>query len=142
MVGDAHHETHVVLDEQHGELVVVSEPEDEVAELLHLLVVEPTGGLVEKDQPRLRRERSGNLHALLDAVGQRGRELVRPTAEADVVERSASLLLSCSTPLNVSADEDVLEDRHRGEHVDVLKGASDAILDDAMGRYVEQRASF
>ena len=55
VVGDPHHEVHVVLDEEHGQLPVVADLLDEAAELVHLLVVEPAGGLVEEQQLRLRR---------------------------------------------------------------------------------------
>ena len=81
-----------MLDEQHRQLVVVTQPQDEVPELLHLLVVEAAGRLVEQQQPRLRGERAGDLDPLLDPVGQRGGELAGPAAEADVVQRRARLL--------------------------------------------------
>ena len=51
-IGDAHHELHVVLDEQDREREVVAQPVDELLELLDLLVVESAGGLVEQEQPR------------------------------------------------------------------------------------------
>ena len=59
VVGDAHDEVHVVLDEEHGQLAVVADLPDEAAELLDLLVVEPARRLVEQQQLRLRRRARG-----------------------------------------------------------------------------------
>ena len=64
MVGDAHDEVHVVLDEQHGQLQVVAHRADERRELVHLGVVEAARGLVEQQQARLRDERARKLDAL------------------------------------------------------------------------------
>src|SRR5262249_36889176 len=53
-VGDAHDETHVVLDQQDRQLERRSDPPDQARELPDLLVAEPAGGLVEQQQPRSR----------------------------------------------------------------------------------------
>ena len=74
--------------------MVVAKPQDEVAELRHLLVVEAAGRLVEQEQAGLRRERPGDLDPLLDPVGQGGGSLVGASPEADVVERGAGRPLS------------------------------------------------
>ena len=55
LVGDRHHQVHVVLDEQHGDLALVAHPADERAQFADLLVVEAAGRLVEQQQLRLRR---------------------------------------------------------------------------------------
>ena len=61
----------MVLDEEHGEVVVLAEAADERSELADLLVIEPAGGLVEQEQPRPRDQRPRQLHPLLRPVGQR-----------------------------------------------------------------------
>ena len=69
MIRDAHHETHVMLDEEDGDLQLVAEASDESRELLHLLVVQSTCGLVEQHEPWLRDERARELDALLADAG-------------------------------------------------------------------------
>ena len=95
MVGDAHDEAHVVLDEQHGQLVVRRGRADELAELADLLVVEAAGRLVEQQQPRPRDQRAGELDALQRPVGQRRRrgasgELARGRRTSSVSSASGS----------------------------------------------------
>ncbi len=139
MVGDPHHEVHVVLDEQNRQVALVAEAQHEVAELLDLLVVEPAGGLVEEQQGRLGDQRAGDLDTLLRAVRQgRGGE-PRAIGEADDVERFEGLLLPHPAAAGVPADEDVLEHGHRAEEVDVLEGARDPAAHDSVGRRLEQR---
>ena len=86
VVGDAHDEVHVVLDEENGELEVVADLLDEGAELGDLLVVQPARGLVEEKEARLGHERARELDALLDPVGQRRCRELRALAESDDVE--------------------------------------------------------
>src|SRR5262249_56355162 len=69
-VGDAHEEVHVVLAEEHRQLVAVPGARDEVREPLHLLVAEAARGLVEEQQARLGDECAGELDSLLRRVGQ------------------------------------------------------------------------
>jgi hypothetical protein len=64
VVGHPHHEVHVVLDQEHRQLQLVTESPQEGSQLLHLLVVQPAGGLVEQQQARLRDERTSELDAL------------------------------------------------------------------------------
>jgi hypothetical protein len=73
VVGDVHHEVHVVLDDEDREVELVAEVADEHAEVSDLLVVQASGRLVEQEQARLRDERAGELHALLRAVRERRR---------------------------------------------------------------------
>ena len=77
-----------MLDEQDRQRVVVAEPQDEVAELLDLLVVEARRPARRAAAARgLRQQRAGDLDALLGPVRQRRRRLAGAAAEADVVER-------------------------------------------------------
>ena len=76
VLGDAHDHLHVVLDEQDRQLALVAQPAHELGEPLGLLRVHAGGRLVEQQQLRVRRERAGDLHAALVAVGEVDRELV------------------------------------------------------------------
>jgi hypothetical protein len=83
-LGDAHHDLHVVLDQEDRQAEVVAELAHEVGELVGLLRVHAGGRLVEQQQRRVRRQRAGDLDAALVAVGEVARELVelsgsRPT---------------------------------------------------------------
>ena len=141
VIGDAHHEVHVVLDEENGEVEVVADLLDEGAELGDLLVVQPARGLVEEEEPWLRHERARQLDALLDAVGQRrGREL-RALAESDDVENLERVRLAGAPPTAVRADEHVLEHGHRPEELDVLERPRDPLPHDLVGRRLEDRGA-
>ena len=139
VVGDAHDEVHVVLDEEHGELEVVADLLDEDPELGDLLVVQPAGRLVEEEQPRLGDERPSKLHALLDPVRQRRRRKQRPLAEPDDVEHLQRLGLPHLPPASVRADEHVLEHGHRPEELDVLERARYALAHDLVRGCLEDR---
>ena len=73
LVRDRHHQVHVMLDQQHGDLPLVAHPADQGAELADLLVVEPAGRLVEQQQLRLRGEGAGQFDPLAGAERQPGR---------------------------------------------------------------------
>ncbi len=141
VVGDAHDEVHVVLHEEHGELEVVADLPDELAELGDLLVVQPAGGLVEEKQARLRHERARELDALLDPVRERRRREERTVAEADDVEHLERVLLTGAAPSAVRPDEHVLEHRHRAEELDVLERPRDALAHDLERGLLEERRS-
>ncbi len=70
VVGDPHHQVHVVLDEQDGQLPVVADLLDEAAEIRDLLVVEPSRRLVEQQELGLRDERASELDALQCSEGK------------------------------------------------------------------------
>ena len=67
--GHAHDDLHVVLDQEHGDVLLVPHPADEVDERGGLLRVHPGGRLVEEEQLRLRRESARDLEPPLVAVG-------------------------------------------------------------------------
>src|SRR6266545_1137394 len=69
-VGDAHDEAHVVLDEEDRQLVVVTQPFDERAEQVDLVMAEPAGRLVQEQEPRAGDERTGELDPFLRPVRQ------------------------------------------------------------------------
>jgi hypothetical protein len=104
----------------------------------------PGRGLVEQEQLGIRRERAGDLHAALVAVGEVHRQLLgRARAQADVVEHLAAVLAGAGLLLahpggaedrpedaglhaGVLADHDVLQRRHGREEPDVLERPGDA----------------
>ncbi len=60
----------MVLDEEHGEVALLTEPQQEVTEHRHLLVAQSTGRLVEQQQTRLRDQSARELDALQRRVGE------------------------------------------------------------------------
>src|SRR5687767_623852 len=123
-----------MLDEQHGQLEVVAESQQKVAERRHLLVAQAAGRLVEQQQPRLRDECPRELDALQRRVREPGRDVFRQMTEVDELESvvSAAPAIGLAEPARarVRADEDVLEHRHPGEERDVLERPCDAAADD------------
>ena len=85
MRAGAHHEAHVVLDEQHAE-AVGGERTEQRAELGGLALVQTGRRLVEQEQPRLRRERAGHLDQARGAGGQRVDALAGDVAETDLLD--------------------------------------------------------
>ena len=91
-LGDAHHDLHVVLDQQHGQPLLVAHATDERREVGRLLRVHPGRRLVEQQQLRVGRERPRDLEPPLVAVGQRARLLLVAPRQAAVDEQLARLL--------------------------------------------------
>src|SRR5207302_3446385 len=83
VVGDAHDEVHVVLDEEHGQLQVVAQAADEAAKLFDLLVIQAACRLVQKEQAGLRRERASELDTLQRSERQAGGGAMRIGGEVD-----------------------------------------------------------
>ncbi len=67
MVGDRHHETHVMLDQEHRHAAIVADAADQVAEDVDFLMVEAACGLVEQQDLRFGGERTREFDALLRA---------------------------------------------------------------------------
>ena len=113
--------------------MLVAQPQDEVAELLDLLVVEPAGGLVEQEQ----RGSATSARAIStrfwipygSAAAEASARSARPTSSSV----SSASRLPRPPAEGVRADEHVLEHGHRAEQVDVLERARDPALDDAVG---------
>src|SRR5712691_4190340 len=61
-----------MFDEEHGDLALVADPPDEVAEGADLLMIEPARRLVEQQQLRFSGERPGELDPLPRAERQAG----------------------------------------------------------------------
>src|SRR5581483_1883962 len=141
-VADVHHQAHVMLDQEHGD-AFVADAADELAERQPLRRIHAGGGLVQREQPRLGGERTGNFQPALIAVRQAPRAVVGAGADADVIEqrqgaRQNLALLGerarvaqhraehAGPRAHVAADHHILERREVGEEPDVLKGARDA----------------
>ena len=73
LVGNRHHQVHVMLDEQHRDLALVADAPDQRAELADLAVVEPAGRLVEQQQLRPTGKRARQFDPLAGAERQPGR---------------------------------------------------------------------
>ena len=71
MVRDAHHDAHVVLDQQDADPLLVADREQQLVELGRFARVEAGGRLVEAQQARPGAQRAGDLEPALVAVGQR-----------------------------------------------------------------------
>ena len=144
VVGDAHDEVHVVLDEEHGQLQVVAQAADEAAKLFDLLVIQAACRLVQKEQAGLRRERASELDTLQRSERQAGGGSMRIVVEVDERESLLGALAGGPRQLEPStacarADQDVLDHRHRRKQLDVLEGARDAAPDDPVGGRAKER---
>ena len=76
----------MVLDEQDRQLVVGTQPADQLGEAPDLLVVEAAGRLVEQKELRLCRKRARELDALQRPERQSGRGRRRKLREPERVE--------------------------------------------------------
>src|SRR5260221_473669 len=149
-VTHVHHQPDIVLDQQHGD-AARADRLDQLPQPERLGGVHAGGGLVERQQLRLRGERARELEAPLIAVRQATGRIVGARADADVVEKvqcaffylvfffeSLFVLENCTdhscTRARVAPDHHVLERRQIGEQADVLEGARDARDRDPIGR--------
>ncbi len=134
-----------MLDEQDGELEVVTDPANRLAERADLLVVETCGRLVQQQQARPRRQRARELYPLQRPERQARSRTLGEMRQADVLERLVGL--GARTPLlevprpGVRAHEDVVEHRHRPKEHDVLEGADDSDGGDAVCGLTQQVGS-
>src|SRR5262245_35646755 len=134
-VGDAHHDLHVVLDHDDGDLP--GELAHEGGRALRLVGAHARGGLVEEEELRVRGERDADLEVALLAVRQLGAAHVALGAEAQVSEDLLGALVHRGEPVGVApeaivgdarlgGDADVLEHREIAEDVGDLVRARDA----------------
>ena len=92
LVGDAHHQLHVVLDEQHGQAELIAKAANGLTELVDLGVGQPRRWFVEQQQSWLGRHRPGELDPLERAERQAGRRAQRHGGETEVAEDVHRLL--------------------------------------------------
>ena len=76
VLGHAHHDLHVVLDQEDGQPALVAQGGHELGQPRGLVGVHAGGGLVEQQQRRVAGQRAGDLDAALVAVGEVDRDLV------------------------------------------------------------------
>src|SRR6266566_912705 len=86
-VADAHHERHVVVDQQHTGPMVVADGADNLRELRHLRLRQARGGLVNQHESRLGDERARHSEAPLVALGQRAGTCVGQVSQAQELEQ-------------------------------------------------------
>src|SRR5262245_1138003 len=144
-VGDVHDHAHVVLDQRHGGAELSVDVEDEAAHVLFLLDVHAGHRFIQQQQRRLGSERPGQLHALLQAVGQRAGRRLADGLDLQEVDDAldggavGQLLGAGRAPpervgedvaahLQQPARHDVVEHGHALEQRHVLEGARDAEL--------------
>src|SRR5258705_2761930 len=142
-VGDVHHHAHVVLDERHGGPELAVDVEDEAAHVLLLLDVHAGHGLVQQQELRLGGQGPRQVHALLQAVGQRAGRRLADGLDLQEVDDAldggavGQLLRARRAPpervgedvaahLEQPARHDVVEHAHALEEGDVLERARDA----------------
>ncbi len=69
-VADRHDEIHVMLDQEHGDVVLVANSSDQATKTLDLVVIEAAGRLIQQQKPRPRHKRAGKLDPFLQAERQ------------------------------------------------------------------------
>ena len=128
----------------------VADAADQLLELVGLGGIHACGGLVQQKQARLGGQRPGDLQLALLAVGQGARQFVLQVGQAHVLQQLVGALVHglhlpaiargaqrCGHPValepHVLGQVHVLGHRQRRKQADVLKGAGDALLRDAVG---------
>src|SRR5512143_58879 len=151
LVRDLHDEGHVVLHEQHGD-AQVADPRDQPPHFVRFPHVQPGRGFVEQEELRLAGERPADLDDALLAVGQADRFRSGMGADAEQLHDLEALLpdsplllprerqvqhpgVEPRPAVDVTADHDVLEDRHLREEPDVLERPHHAADSDLEGRH-------
>ena len=145
MVGNLHHDRHVVLDQQDRGVVVVADRAQERVEIGRFARIEAGGRLVEAEQHRIGAHGAGDLEPALGAVGQLAGRIVGAVDQADLVEpvfRALDRLGLAGAVARradqaehrhaarahqriVVRDQQVFEHRHALEQADVLERARD-----------------
>ena len=153
-VGELHHEVHVVLDDEQRQAVVAQRRQAR-EQHVDLGGVEPRGRLVDKEEPRLGRERARDFEHALLAIGQRARyhlralgkahegEQVHRLVAATVVvapERGAvqEVLPGRDVVTQMKSGDDVRERREMPEQPDFLECAGDPVADAPMGAQMRE----
>src|SRR5689334_12970924 len=133
-----HHQVHVVLDHDDGDVSFLVDVLQSLQKKLHLRAVQAGGGLVQHEQLRPRGERPGDFEHALLAVWKRPRPIFRPISKTDKRQQLHRLVAEAPRPagkealperqvlVDVEPREDVLEQRELLEEPDFLEGAGDA----------------
>ena len=96
-----------MFDQQDGDVALVADAADQVAEHIDFFVVEAAGGLVEQQDLRIGRQRARQLDAFLGAERQAGHHGVGDVLEIEIGEDLVDLLVDarprCGGPRPASA---------------------------------------
>ena len=138
MVGDAHHQRHVVLDQHHRD-AAVGDPADQPGQPVGVGPRQAGGRLVEEQHCRAAGERPGDLHEPPVDVGQLGgRAVERPPVADEGEERGGRPPVAragpAPEPARREAEGDVVDHRERAEQARGLVGARDAGAGDHVSR--------
>ena len=147
MIGEAHDEAHVVLDQQYGEPFLL-EPRQRLRQLALFHVAEARGRLVEQQQDRIEAQCARDLDdaelaqrkAAGGPVHVRGKTHTLDLARG-LIEQARFLTpiearharKGAAAPTQMRAEGDILQDAHAGQDVDMLKGAPNATARDELG---------
>src|SRR5262245_21699678 len=144
----------MMLDQQHRDVALVADAADQAAELLDFVMIEAAGGLIEQQQFRRGRERARKLDPLLYPERQIDHPVQGNRPQIEVIDQLPGGLLErailahdprkmqrvaeeIAAAAAMATHPDIVEDRHPPEQRQILKGAADADVDDAMRRLVE-----
>ena len=143
VVGDVHHDAHVVLDQHDGDAALLVDVQDVARHVLLLVLVHAAHRLVEQQHLGLQRQRAPQLHALPEAVGERGGRLLAQVLQLQELDdllaggAMADLLALRQAPIehaaeharahaHVAAEHQVVEHGEAAEQGDVLERARHA----------------
>ena len=132
-VGDRERDVRVLLDDEHGDALVVHLLDDLEA-LLDEDRSEPHRRLVHQQQLRVRHQRAAHRDHLLLAARERSGQLLAPLVDAREELEDALEVLRRAAGAQVGAHLQVLEHRHRREETAVLGHDRHALLDPVVRR--------
>ena len=138
VVGDPHHEVHVVLDEQHRQLAVVADPWMKWPSSETSSWLSPPAGSSSRSSlgAATRARASSTRFSVPKGRPATGRSAIVPARRT----RARRAPPPPCAAANVGADEDVVEHGHRLEQLDVLEGPGDPAPDDPVHRRLQQRS--
>src|SRR6202166_2547297 len=131
-------EAEVLLDQDHGEALLLERPHD-ASERLHDHRGEPLGDLVEEQQARADAEDTGHGEHLLLAAGE-ARPLALPPLQ-EVREHGVDRLVAHAAGPDLREQGQVLLGREAGEDAALLGTVADAEANDAVGRQIDRLAA-
>ncbi len=148
-----------MFDQQDGDVALVANPADQIAEHVDFFVVEAAGGLVKQQDLRFGSQRPRQLHAFLGAERQAGNrdmgDVVKVEIADDLMDALVEFGLAAADPgqfqrvadnvavgAGMGADPNVVEHRQIGKQRDVLKGAADADFGDPVRRTRQDARAF
>ncbi len=137
-MGDVEGQVGVLLDQQHGETVLLVEPLDELEQLLGDQWGETEARLVAQQQLRPAHQRPGDGQHLLLAARQRARLLGTPIGEPrERLVPQGEIHVDLAVATHVGAGAQVVLDREIGERAAALGHLGDAEAHDRIGRALD-----